>query len=160
MLPESWIKNTIRQDSLLQVSGASLLKNCILCLKDKLNAKKCWSTHCTATLSKQCKANPITEDRTRLWNMHFCHKGYLFEYKKHQFNLLTCKCCQPENILPPCWDTKKALFFTVLNIICSITSVLLSFFQFYGNNYNNLIWFVRQNKWECGAQKWSRCFES
>lgn len=141
----------IRQHSPPLVSGALLLWNCVLCLKDKLNAKKLKHSLYGHPHSKQCKANPITVDRTSFWNMHSCFKGYLYEYKKHQFNLLTCKCCQPENISPPQWGKRKGFFCGVLMIICCYFCFTCHFFpSLYGNNHNNLIWFVRPNKWECG----------
>ena len=69
----------------------------------------------------------------------------------------------PANISSKHRGTK--MVFSVMNIICS---VLLSFFflfffyfcfQFCDNNYNNLVWLIWENKWECGLHRWRGCME-
>lgn len=112
--------------------------------------------------SKQCKANPITVDRTSFWNMHFCLRVIFVNIKTS---------IQPFNLqMLSAWEYfTTALRHESRPFLCCpedylfcyfcFTCQFFLFFRFYGNDHNNLIWFVRQNKWESVEQIWKGCFE-
>ena len=84
--------------------------------------------------------------------MHFCFKGYLCEYifKKTSIQPFNLHIFVSLKIFHHLTEA-QALFF----VLCWRLFVLLFLFylsiRFFSNDHNNLIWFVRPSKWECGT---------